>query len=386
MKSSTSQSKPPSPTPPSGGEAIADQLSAIDTSVLDRLLEMRREEGRIEEFRQRADKMKDSVDPLVWDRVVDDYQKRLAAIRAQARPLKVEARTEYGKLLALRDRISAEQKTAQLSKAEIDFRHAVGELAEDDLADRLSASVGILTRCEEELAAVGELRTRFIEAYGEDIESAAPPAPPEPVAPTASAPTPPAAVPTPPATMAVPVAEPPAATIPPGDSPDITTLVSAEEVKSARAGGNGSAPEPATPPSNDADPAATILHQPEPAAPAGADSDDHTFLLPAAALLIDPDQPTRQEYRLAAINYLGRSDDNHLQIARPGVSRRHAVVMAANNGFTIRDLESQNGVFVNGERISEHPLKDGEHIVIGDSTMLFRSPWPPKGRGGRTKA
>nr|PZN84971.1 MAG: hypothetical protein DIU54_10690 [Acidobacteriota bacterium] len=94
-----------------------------------------------------------------------------------------------------------------------------------------------------------------------------------------------------------------------------------------------------------------------------------------------------QEYRLAAVNYLGRSDDNHLQIARPGVSRRHAVIMAAASGFVIQDLGSQNGVFVNGERVGEHTLKDGEQIVIGDSTLTFRSPWPQKTRpdGAQTR-
>jgi pSer/pThr/pTyr-binding forkhead associated (FHA) protein len=54
--------------------------------------------------------------------------------------------------------------------------------------------------------------------------------------------------------------------------------------------------------------------------------------------------------------------------------------MAANSGFSIQDLSSQNGVFVNGERVTEHSLKDGEQIVIGDSTMLFRTPWPISGK------
>ena len=147
------------------------------------------------------------------------------------------------------------------------------------------------------------------------------------------------------------------------------------------------APIPVDAPDQDADAGATILHTPAPAPPAAAEADEHTFLLPAAALLLEAGGSS-QEYRLAAVNYLGRSDDNHLQIARPGVSRRHAVIMAASGGFVIQDLGSQNGVFVNGERVSEHPLKDGEQIVIGDSTLTFRTPWPqPTGRtGSRTRA
>jgi len=134
------------------------------------------------------------------------------------------------------------------------------------------------------------------------------------------------------------------------------------------------------------DPGATVLHSP--AVLAADNADEHTFLLPPAALLINPDDPSPQEYRLAAINYLGRSDDSHLQIARPGVSRRHAVIMAASGGFVIQDLGSQNGVFVNNERVSEHRLEDGDQVLIGDSAMLYRAPWPLKGRRGdsRTRA
>ena len=146
-------------------------------------------------------------------------------------------------------------------------------------------------------------------------------------------------------------------------------------------------PLPAPEGSKPLDPAATMLHTPAAVMPPAAD-DDHTFLLPAAALLINPEDPSPQEYRLAAVNNIGRSDDNHLQLARPGVSRRHAVIVAASGGFTIQDLGSQNGVFVNGERISEHALKDGEQVVIGDRTMLYRTPWPPKGTraDSRTRA
>ena len=341
---------------------VADELRAIDTSLLDQLLEMRNEEVRIEEYRQRADKMKDSVDPLVWQRVVNDYKSRLTALEARAKPLKTQARGEYAKLRVLLERITAEQKAAQVAKAELDFRHAVGELADDDLAARLEEPVGVLARCEEELAAVGALRDRFVEAFGTEIEldeqDDTPPRLPIPPALVAQAPVTPA-----PADVAV-------------ESPDVTTFVTAEVLQAELAGANVTQPVPVPPGTAAPDPGATVLHTAAAAPPPADSEEERTFVLPAAALLINPDSGSPKEYRLAAVNYLGRSDDNHLQIARPGVSRRHAVIMAANDGFTLQDLASQNGVFVNGERITEHALKDGEQIVIGDSTMLFRSPWP----------
>jgi hypothetical protein len=387
MKPSNTKADPSGAAPGTGSDAsVTDELRAIDTSVLDQLLEMRQEEVRIEEYRQRADTMKEAVDPLVWQRVVTDYKSRLAALDAQARPLKTQARKEYTKLRVLLDRITAEQKAAQVSKAELDFRHAVGELDDAALAERLEGPVGIIARCDEELTSVGALKTRFVEAFGAEIEleesaSAAPPPAAVPASPPA-APSKAAVAPKPasaPAASAAPAAV---------ESADATTFVVVEELLAEAtmigASVNATQPLPSSAGTAAPDPAATMLHTP---AAAPGEADDHTFLLPAAALLIGPDEPSPQEYRLAAVNYLGRSDDSHLQIARPGVSRRHAVIMAASGGFVIQDLGSQNGVFVNGERIAEHALKDGDQIVIGDRTMLYRTPWPQSRRAdSRTRA
>ena len=83
------------------------------------------------------------------------------------------------------------------------------------------------------------------------------------------------------------------------------------------------------------------------------------------------------------MNYLGRSDESHVVIARPGVSRKHALIVAGIGSFSIKDLESQNGTFVNGQRITEQSLKDGDQIVIGDTKITFRMPWPAGGQRAR---
>lgn len=369
--------------------SVTDALGAIDTSVLDQLLTMRQEELRIEEYRQRADSMRDSVDPLVWQRVVNDYKTRLATLESQARPLKAQARKEYAKLRVLIERITAEEKAAQVAKAELDFRHAVGELTEAELRDRLEGPIGIIARCESEMETVGALKTRFVDAFGAEIELEEPApatAQPAPQVPPPAAPPEPAAPPPPPA-----VANADRPADPPAEPSETATVMIADVVEHIQVDAtilavNITQPLASSAGTSAPDPGATVLHSP--AALAEASSDDHTFLLPPAALLINPDDPSPQEYRLAAVNYLGRSDDNHLQIARPGVSRRHAVIMAAGGGFVVQDLGSQNGVFVNNERISEHRLQDGDQVVIGDSVMVYRAPWPPKGRrsDSRTRA
>ena len=54
------------------------------------------------------------------------------------------------------------------------------------------------------------------------------------------------------------------------------------------------------------------------------------------------------------------------------MSRRHVLVMATPGGYTIRDLGSQNGTYVNGTRVDESPLTDGDRITIGEINLVFR--------------
>jgi hypothetical protein len=63
---------------------------------------------------------------------------------------------------------------------------------------------------------------------------------------------------------------------------------------------------------------------------------------------------------------IGRSRAAHLVIDDARVSRKHASVSADENGLTVRDLGSHNGVHVNGRRVSEANLKVGDRILIGE--------------------
>jgi pSer/pThr/pTyr-binding forkhead associated (FHA) protein len=68
--------------------------------------------------------------------------------------------------------------------------------------------------------------------------------------------------------------------------------------------------------------------------------------------------------------------DCQLQIVRGGVSRRLALNTAAIGGCAVKDLGSQNGTFVNGERNQERTPPDADRIVIGDTQLIVRTPWP----------
>ena len=68
--------------------------------------------------------------------------------------------------------------------------------------------------------------------------------------------------------------------------------------------------------------------------------------------------------------FIGRGEMCRVRLAFPDVSERHALLMIGEDGVTIKDLNSSNGTFVNGEPIEgEARLDDGSVVQIGE-TML----------------
>jgi pSer/pThr/pTyr-binding forkhead associated (FHA) protein len=110
--------------------------------------------------------------------------------------------------------------------------------------------------------------------------------------------------------------------------------------------------------------------------PGGGGDDGATMMLASAGIVIinDP-QGGAPEYLLGALNGIGRADENQIRLTNPGISRKHAVIKAVPGGFAIKDLESQNGTFVNGQRVTEKRLSDGDTIDVGSVKFVFRTPW-----------
>ncbi|MCK6513004.1 FHA domain-containing protein [Myxococcota bacterium] len=75
---------------------------------------------------------------------------------------------------------------------------------------------------------------------------------------------------------------------------------------------------------------------------------------------------------------IGRSDQSSLFLNDEAISREHAIIRRDWTGVTIRDLESRNGVVVNGvmvRRGSEVELKHNDRIVLGSHQFVFRDPF-----------
>lgn len=68
---------------------------------------------------------------------------------------------------------------------------------------------------------------------------------------------------------------------------------------------------------------------------------------------------------------VGRVLDCDVCLLDPRVSRRNAVISVGQGGFFLRDLGSANGTFLNGVRVSEGQLKDGDKLRLGATEMEF---------------
>lgn len=67
----------------------------------------------------------------------------------------------------------------------------------------------------------------------------------------------------------------------------------------------------------------------------------------------------------------GRHPDAEIFLDDVTVSRRHAEIVRDGVRFTIRDLESLNGTYLDGERTTQGELSDGSEIQIGKYRMTF---------------
>src|SRR6478752_2345542 len=70
---------------------------------------------------------------------------------------------------------------------------------------------------------------------------------------------------------------------------------------------------------------------------------------------------------------LGRNESCDYQILSSRVSREHAEIVREGGVLRVRDLHSANGTFVNGQKIDEHRLADGDLVVIADVHFSFRT-------------
>jgi Protein of unknown function (DUF3662)/FHA domain len=71
---------------------------------------------------------------------------------------------------------------------------------------------------------------------------------------------------------------------------------------------------------------------------------------------------------------IGRSRDCDVVLEDGGISRRHAEIRPAGEGWTLEDLGSTNGVLVNGQKLTGvRPLAPGDRVELGSTEILFEA-------------
>jgi chromosome segregation ATPase len=107
----------------------------------------------------------------------------------------------------------------------------------------------------------------------------------------------------------------------------------------------------------------------------------------AELIRMDGDRPVT--HLLGRRTRIGRATTCELQIDSSSVSRHHALVLVGSRDVIIEDLNSTNGVIVNGRKISRQLLRDGDAVTIGEIQFRFMARHPsqaPQSGGQETPA
>jgi pSer/pThr/pTyr-binding forkhead associated (FHA) protein len=90
-----------------------------------------------------------------------------------------------------------------------------------------------------------------------------------------------------------------------------------------------------------------------------------------ATLVLQCEDRVAWAYAIEKTLTIGRLKDNRLVLDHPSVSSHHACVFSDGGQFILEDLQSTNGTFVNGRRVSRRTLRNGDVMKIGRHTILF---------------
>jgi pSer/pThr/pTyr-binding forkhead associated (FHA) protein len=119
---------------------------------------------------------------------------------------------------------------------------------------------------------------------------------------------------------------------------------------------------------------AVPAEEPAPAADTG-EARALEALPPGSALLVVKRGPNAGSRFLldAPVTTAGRHPDSDIFLDDVTVSRRHAEFAREDHGFTVRDVGSLNGTYLNRERIETASLAGGDEVQIGKYRLVFLS-------------
>lgn len=380
---------------------MLEELKQIETQTLDDLAELQKEHAVLDDRLAKLDERKDSVSPEVWTRVSGDYNKRIVELNQAASPLKQEARSQYATLGQLYEKIQEALTTAELKKEEIELRHELGEFTKKDYQKQIEESEGVVLAHRQEIEAADTLKKRFTDVFGSEEElafsgemeiSLSDEAAEEEEAAEANEA----------AEAQEEAIEEEEAEAPPitqegeesSDSSEDSDSVD-QDMEDQPAGDwddddpTVDAPLPELPSPEEIEKTSTLDTLEDepvddtveesafapPPAPAPAEGGvDSTVILSRPRLVAMENGLAVEEYILSVdTTSMGRAPENSVCLNHDSISRQHAAIVPTPEGYMICDLHSENGTYVNDEKIHERHLNEGDVVRLGATIFIYRS-------------
>jgi hypothetical protein len=93
-------------------------------------------------------------------------------------------------------------------------------------------------------------------------------------------------------------------------------------------------------------------------------------------VVLSPGMTGRTQELNADKTTIGRAEDNTFQIAEASVSSHHCEVLLRESEVIVRDLNSTNGTYINGQQVTESGIKPGQMLRLGEIQMRLETDAP----------
>lgn len=335
---------------------MQEKLAAIDESSIEELQRIKAEQDVILQRLNLMKERREVVSEEVFGRVHLDYEGRMKSLEEQAGPLKVQVREQYSALKIVLAEVEASVKTAEMDREELQLRHDLGEFSDEAFATHLEEHEARVAGHQGDLAGVQALREKLLSAFHSEGELEG-----------ESQPSPTSSTPEINLETLVGVEIPGVSDLPEGPPP----IPGFDEAISLEFGGAPSAEAEEVAPvameDEEIPEQAASIPLPSPA-PDGA-----TMILRWPTLLLQTEGGDFEEHTVVGgSTILGSDSACDIVVSGVKVADRHAEISLAQHGHMIRDLDSSVGTLVNGVRITEWKLSDGDSIQVGDVVLIFK--------------
>ncbi|OGQ22505.1 MAG: hypothetical protein A3I05_07695 [Deltaproteobacteria bacterium RIFCSPLOWO2_02_FULL_44_10] len=316
----------------------------LNKELLDHAVAVREQWGLIVDRLQKIEESKPQVSDVVYRRVRMDYEQRREEAKKGLLETKGAIDQELASLTTTKQKIEKELENHKNAFDEINFRHSLGEFEAGDFTQRVGEVQEKITKFETIIAAVNENIQKY-EAVFEGIEETS--------------------------FVSQEIAD--------TSEEDERPLTTDTDLPISQMISRGT--EPVT------DESGYIIEEEGPHYFSGVAETTNPHLQDTAKTQKTKSSDSSKKHSrilfvdgtdagaifgLNGLASLGRAESNTIMVKDAKASRQHCQIVQKGSEYVLVDLNSSNGTFVNGERVEEHVLSNGDEIQIGDTHLQFQ--------------